>query len=309
MPIERSTPLFLVSGFLGAGKTTFINNLITSYPDSRFGIIVNDFGEIGVDAFLIKNQERNIVKELNNGQIFCSCLSGSFVKSVSEYSEIDIDYLLVETSGLAKPSPLFDILGEVKKLNGRRFIYHGMISIVDSSSYLKLSKVLNAVNEQIFYSDLVLMNKIDQTDSEAVKRVEMEILAVNPQVRILRTEFGRAPGELLEGMKEKTEIAAADRRFSGWGSGRPVPLSLRSKTPVPKKRLEVFINSISDVYYRLKGGIESDEGPLFIDCTRGQMKITIGSLTTDGLVVILPADDNIVRDVRKRASELFDLVS
>ena len=117
----KPIPLILISGFLGSGKTSFLNYLFETFPDRKFGVIINDFGALSIDAAEVKHPDGSIINELNNGQIFCSCLSGSFVKSVSAYAGTGIDYLLVEASGLAKPSPLMEIIEAIKKINGNIF--------------------------------------------------------------------------------------------------------------------------------------------------------------------------------------------
>ena len=108
-----------------------------------------------------------------------------------------------------------------------------MISLVDSGSYLELSGVLKAVDEQIAYSDLILLNKIDTADAGTIKKVELKILTVNPDAEIVRTEFARIKPELFLSLSEKSSLPGPDRRFSGWGEqGRPVPLLLRAEGPV-----------------------------------------------------------------------------
>ena len=308
----KQIPLILISGFLGSGKTSFLNYLFEKFPDKKFGIIINDFGALSVDAAEVKQPEGSIISELNNGQIFCSCLSGSFIKSVSAYAETDIDYLLVEASGLAKPSPLLEIVEAIKKINGDRFLYYGMISLVDSSSYLKLSGVLKAVDEQISYSDLVLLNKIDTADAATVKKAEMKIMTVNPGADIVKTEYGRIPPELFLGLKEKSILPGPDRRFAGWGKqGRPVPVLLKAVHTLEIGILEDFVNDPGGEYYRMKGRLETDSGSVFVDCTVNSSSIVkdeAGRNPENGLVIILPADDNIIKSVKDRASKIFDSV-
>lgn len=313
MSIGRPIPLILVSGFLGSGKTTFLNNLFEKFPDFKFGIIINDFGDLGVDASLIKQPDGAVVTELNNGQIFCSCLAGSFIKSVSAYAKIDIDYLLVETSGLAKPSPLLEIIEAIKKLNGKQFSYYGMISLVDCLSYLKLSEVLMAVDEQIAYSDLVLLNKIDTCDVGIITSSEMKIMSVNPEAEIIRTEYGKIPTDIFLGLKEKEFIPGPDRRYAGWGNqGRPVPLVFRSDTPISRVELDVFVNEPGGDFLRMKGMVLTDQGPVLIDCTVNSKKIILDAedcSLEEGLVIILPADDNIIDVVKQRALKIFTSVA
>lgn len=312
MSLDKTIPIVLVSGFLGSGKTTFLNKLFNSFPSLKFGIIINDFGELGVDASLIKKTAGSVVTELNNGQIFCSCLAGSFIKAVSAYAEIDIDYLLVETSGLAKPSPLLEIIEEIKKLNGERFSYHGMISLVDSGNYLKLSTVLKAVDEQISYSDIVLLNKIDTTDAETLTRAEMKILSINPDAEVIRTEYGHMAVEVFLGLKEKSEISGPDRRYAGWGEpGRPVPLVFKNENAIRLDELKTFIDSVEKDAYRMKGLLQTDEGLVYVDSTVGGSRIKIGAevaTQAEGLVVILPADDGLVCKVKERAFKIFTSV-
>lgn len=309
---KNSIPLVLVSGFLGSGKTTFLNHLFEIFPDKKFGIIINDFGELGVDAAVIKASNDAVVHELNNGQIFCSCLAGSFIKSVSAYADLDIDYLLVETSGLAKPSPLLEIINAIKEMNGDRFSYYGMISLVDSGTYLKLSEVLKAVDEQIEYSDLVVMNKTDSADAGTLKRVEMKILSVNPDAEIVRTEYGRIDAAHFLGLKRDRNIPGPDRRYAGWGEqGRPVPVVLKSKSAVEYSQLEDFVNNPGGKYYRMKGHLDTSAGRVYVDCTVSDSRITKSLDNSDreeGLVIILPAEEGIVEAVKARAAGIFNIV-
>jgi len=284
------------------------------FPEKKFGVIVNDFGEMGVDATLLKNNTSSIVKELNNGQIFCSCLSGSFIDSVSAYADLDIDYLLVETSGLAKPSPLMDILDGVKRISGEKFSYHGMVALLDASSYLQLSEVLNSVDEQIQYSQLVIINKIDTADELQLKKIEMKVLSLNPDADLLRTEFGKITKESFLGLKQVDRPRAPDEKYVGWGDGgRPVPILLGSTNPVSFRDLEDFINDMDDLYFRLKGWVNTDRGRVFADCTVSEKKLNIengeNNTAVEGLVVIVPAGGNIAKTVKKRAEEIFDKVS
>ena len=317
MPVNehggRTIPLVLVSGFLGSGKTTFLNGLFDLFPENKFGIIINDFGELGVDAAEINAAEGTVVHELNNGQIFCSCLAGSFIKSVSAYSDLDIDYLLVETSGLAKPSPLLEIIEAIKNDNGERFSYYGMISLVDAGTYLQLSEVLTAVDEQIAYSDIVLLNKIDTADAGKLKRAEMKILSVQPETDIIRTEFGRIEKEAFLGLSERVDISGPDRRYAGWGEpGRPVPLVFKNDVPLNYNSLKSFVENPGGDILRMKGRLNTDAGHVFVDCTVGSVKISNQpgrDSAEEGLVVILPADDNIIAAVKQRAAQLFTSVA
>ncbi|MDD3824028.1 MAG: GTP-binding protein, partial [Sphaerochaetaceae bacterium] len=101
--------LYVLTGFLGSGKTSVINSLLGHLTEQRVGLIVNDFGPIVVDSALVASPDSVVVtKSLSGGQIFCSCLSGKFVDSVEAMLPLGPDMIIVEASGLAKPAPLLE---------------------------------------------------------------------------------------------------------------------------------------------------------------------------------------------------------
>ena len=99
---EKHIPLYLITGFLGSGKTSVINHLLDEFAGKRIGLVLNDFGQIEVDSSLVPTSGKIHTKGLHGGQIFCSCLSGSFIDTVLEFSDFDPDLVLVETSGLSQ---------------------------------------------------------------------------------------------------------------------------------------------------------------------------------------------------------------
>ena len=99
MQNKKTTKLYVITGFLGAGKTTLLLKLLEHLKGSRVGIIQNEFGKLGIDGVILKNDDIHMV-EINRGSIFCSCLKLSFVSALSEMTQHDFDYLFVESSGL-----------------------------------------------------------------------------------------------------------------------------------------------------------------------------------------------------------------
>ena len=98
MQNKKTTKLYVITGFLGAGKTTLLLKLLEHLKGSRVGIIQNEFGKLGIDGVILKNDDIHMV-EINRGSIFCSCLKLSFVSALSEMTQHDFDYLFVESSG------------------------------------------------------------------------------------------------------------------------------------------------------------------------------------------------------------------
>src|SRR5699024_9086516 len=95
--------LYVLTGFLGSGKTTFLTNILEKLDDKKIGIIQNEFGKLSVDGELI-NKNGIEMTEISRGSIFCSCLKLSFVEALAEMGKMDLEYVFVESSGLADPS-------------------------------------------------------------------------------------------------------------------------------------------------------------------------------------------------------------
>ena len=154
--MSNTIPLYLVTGFLGSGKTSIINSLLSQVKEKRVGLILNDFGSIVVDSALIKSSSEVVaIKNLSGGQIFCSCLSGSFVKSVIEMADQNPDFIIVEASGLAKPAPLLELVSIITEKNAskRVTLMEGMMCVIDAERYLTLSQSLMTLEEQVMFSD------------------------------------------------------------------------------------------------------------------------------------------------------------
>lgn len=129
--------MVLLTGFLGAGKTTMMQEILTAYSDKKTGVIVNEFGEINIDAKLIQKDGVQMA-ELSNGSIFCACIKDKFVDSLIELSYKDLDYLFIEASGLADPANMNQILDGIKNNVLNPYDYRGSICLIDGESFPEL---------------------------------------------------------------------------------------------------------------------------------------------------------------------------
>ena len=302
----KAVPLLLVSGFLGAGKTTLLNNFIRRYPERRFGIIVNDFGDLPIDGNMITAGDSAVVKTLNSGQIFCSCMSSSFIDSLSEMRLLEPDFIVVETSGLAKPSPLADIVGAVQSMQPGAFSYLGMLSVVDAGLYRRLSTVLNAVNEQIAFSDIVMLNKADLAGGEELLLVEKMIHELNEGAHIYRSTYAAIPDDFFDVLRERVPRRMISDEYAGWGAGgRPVSLTLRIRPGVPAESLRSFCSSAASLVLRMKGAVRTDDGGLFVDFAGTGFTFRPFEGGCPGITVILKADEGLIRDFKTAAAPLF----
>lgn len=258
--------LYLISGFLGSGKTSFLKYLLESGEHSRTGIIVNEFGSTGVDGKLLTGYDLPIL-EINNGSIFCACLKGGFVKSLAAFLSQPIDRLFVEASGLADPSSMEKMLEETEPFirtryrTERRYRYRGSICIVDAVRFRKLSDTMVAMNSQIQKSNLVVLNKIDRVTREEADQVALRLEELNPDAEIVRTTYARVPeGVIARNLHgaEKTIAESSNtcenRIFSG-------VFDLDGE--YPPDEMERFLKKICAGSLRIKGFFRDKDGNVY----------------------------------------------
>ena len=113
--MTQKTKLYLLTGFLGAGKTTFLSSVLNDLSDKKVAVIMNEFGKVGIDGTIIQREGMELV-ELNRGSIFCSCLQLSFVSALVEMADRKMEYVFVESSGLADPSTIGEFLEAVEEI-------------------------------------------------------------------------------------------------------------------------------------------------------------------------------------------------
>ena len=255
---SHAIPLYLLTGFLGSGKTSCLNHILSQYSGKNVGLIINEFGSIGVDSAFLPNDENIHKTELNGGQIFCSCLSGTFVDSIVAFEKTPIEALFVEASGLAKPAPLMEIISWAENKSQNAFSYKGMLCIIDAEKFLPLSSVLLTLEEQVLYSDRFLLNKCDLVAEETLQDIELYIQKLRPGAWIRRTTYGNMPLDFLPHTFEKDALRGINpAKYQGWGEpGRPLTLFLKPAKPVTEESLLEFLEKAAPETYRLKGFAE-----------------------------------------------------
>lgn len=192
---KQGLPVTIITGFLGSGKTTLLNHILTNQQGLKTAVLVNEFGEIGIDNELIVSTGENMV-ELNNGCICCT-INNDLVDAVYKVLEREekLDYLVVETTGLADPLPVaLTFLGtELRDLTR----LDSIITVVDAANYsLDLFKS-EAAYSQIAYGDVIILNKADLVDEATLNELERKIGEVKEDARILRTTRSEVPLPLI----------------------------------------------------------------------------------------------------------------
>ena len=201
-------PVTILTGFLGAGKTTLLNHILSNQNGIKTAVLVNEFGEIGIDNDLVVATGEDMV-ELSNGCICCS-INGELLEAV--YRILDrpepVDYLVVETTGLADPLPVaMTFLGSDLRDQTR---LDSIITLVDAENFSDEILEGEVARAQIVYSDILLLNKCDLVEEEQLAALEDQLRAIKTDARILRAVKGEVPLPLLlsVGLFESDKVVA-----------------------------------------------------------------------------------------------------
>ncbi|WP_267384188.1 CobW family GTP-binding protein [Cyanobacterium sp. uoEpiScrs1] len=192
---KHGLPVTIITGFLGSGKTTLLNYILTNQKGLKIAVLVNEFGEIGIDNELIVTVEDNIV-ELSNGCICCT-INEDLVQAVYKILERpdNIDYLVVETTGVADPLPVaLTFLGT--ELRDMTFL-DSIVTMVDCSNFSLDLFNSQAAYSQIAYGDIIILNKIDLVNKSDVDALEIRIRDIKEAARILRARESEVPLPLI----------------------------------------------------------------------------------------------------------------
>jgi G3E family GTPase len=185
-PMTAQVPVTVLTGFLGAGKTTLLNRILTEPHGKKYAVIINEFGETGIDNDLVIDADEEIF-EMNNGCICCT-VRGDLIRILSGLMKRrDFDGILIETTGLADPAPVAQTF-YVDQDVAEKTRLDAIVTVVDVANLPTHLDEAHEAAEQIAFADIILLNKVDLVDAAALAAAEGRLRAINPHARVVRTE-------------------------------------------------------------------------------------------------------------------------
>ena len=191
-------PVTVLTGFLGSGKTTLLNRILSEQHGRRIAVIENELGETAVEEQMVINAEEEIF-EVNNGCICCN-VRGDLIRILSRLMKRRdrFDHVLIETTGLADPGPVLQTFFFDDELR-EQLELDAVVTMVDAHHVERHLEEAHECGEQIAFADVVVLNKVDLVEPEALAGLEERIASINPRARIIRAERAQVDlGEVLE---------------------------------------------------------------------------------------------------------------
>ena len=305
--MDKSIPLTIICGFLGAGKTTLINHLLTEgFADKKVAVIVNDFGKVSLDDALIANATGDTMV-LRNGCVCCT-LAGDLTRGVERLlGDNAFDMVLLECSGITAVAPLLTLFDD--HLSHLVYVDH-VINLVNGAKFGRLVKVIVPVKEQVQMASHVILNRCDTINAAEIAEVKDVIGALNAQAAITETSFGKVSFEEITVGERVTKVApTADvAHTKAWST-----CTLSSVNIETLSQLNDLLKKIPSTVQRLKGFVTISSGETFcVQYVPNDLQITPwrDKIATDkqNLLTVI-GTDGMIEAIKTLYGKTFDILN
>lgn len=256
----KKIPILAVTGFLGSGKTTFVNHLLREPHGLKIGVVVNDFGAINIDSELVAGKTDQKL-ELSNGCICCSLETLDVQEAIAQfaYAGSDIDLIVIEASGLAEPR---DLALNLRDMIGIGVRLDAIVTLIDAEHVLENAKKHANAADQIEFTDFVIINKTDIVKTERIREIRQLVEMTNPRARIFEAVKADVDIRLLSDPDriwddEPHEHHDHDDHNHTHLHDSFKHVSIEVREPLQPMKFQEFVNSqIPKTVYRAKGFID-----------------------------------------------------
>ena len=274
--MNENVPVGIITGYLGAGKTTLLKNIIKSIP-GKLAILINEFGEIGIDSTLVKGDNVDM-KELLNGCVCCS-LTGEFQAAIDEIMEkVKPEMIIVETTGVAEPDAMITNMDDIKGV-----YLDSVVTVVDADAFLKFPNLGHTGRVQIESADVLILNKVDLVKSEDMENIRESLLALNSRASVIETTYSNVDTKKIFWL----DIERPPMKKHGLHEPFFVDSFVyKSDNMMNKSNFMKFVSELPKEIYRMKGYVKFDNGSYFINYVNGRHDISKSNDETCKIVFI-----------------------
>ena len=289
-PDSNQANLHLLFGFLGSGKTTLVRHLIeTAGNEVPTAIIVNEFGDVGVDGDIIQGNAIDTV-ELNSGCLCCT-LKGSLLNAAEELAnDAGAQRIIVEASGVADPEDMLDDFEDPSV--SANFDIRPIVTVVDAAKFNKIRSMLGEFYEsQILNADVIVVNKIDLAIKDELQKVAQEIKSINPDGLIYFTEQCQIEKDLVLDAKPETDAnepsGSHHHHHHHHVHELMVSIVIEPRIDITRSEFEQYCVALPDTVWRMKGFMQIDNQPALVQYSAGQLEILDASPRSNNRLVII----------------------
>lgn len=257
----QTVDVYILTGFVGAGKTTALNHLLRTKPlaSENPALIINEFGKIGVDGALVENRDLKRY-DINKGSIFCICTKTDFLKALTEIADSgQYQSLLIEATGIAETVDIESFL-DAPKLKDL-YQVKANLCLVDAANFTRVAAFLKPAKTQVQYADALIINKCDLT-GESEQKILLEILEnLNPNAPKTRITYGKIDADFLNGIQHKIH----DDKIIEQPPEDIIAVSISTDQPFDRDAFYQTLDAMKKSLLRLKGNVDFGSGPRFVE--------------------------------------------
>ncbi len=265
-------PIYLVTGFLGSGKSSFVNALLSQEAaHHRVAVIENEFAELGIDGEELLRRHNFLLVEINIGSIFCVCQYSNFKEVLQGIrDEYDPDIIVVETTGVADPIAIAQLMED--EYIASNFYLELIVTLVDAVRFLTVGQALLSITHQIKVADVLLINKVDGVGADVIDSIKTKLLELNPFAAQCETVEGWVDVSHLrlrstQRPKIKGELTTADQ-------SNLFTRVYKSTKSLRMDSVKSFFRELPPSIYRVKGYLYIDKSHYMVQYVAEELKLT-----------------------------------
>lgn len=269
----REIPVTIVTGFLGSGKTTLLNRMLTESHGKKIAVVLNEIGDVNLDSEFVVQSLGEELKVMNNGCLCCT-VRGDLTRAAKDLlkSGAKFDHLVIETTGMADPSPVAQTFFMDEQLQQNYFL-DAIVTVVDSFHIEKNLKTVKETQDQVGFADVIILNKIDLVAPERLAEVEKMIRGINGVSRVFKTQKCSLPISEVLGIgafdlqdRVKIDPSILEEYHDHSHDDDIQSIYIEEKRPLDLDKLNSFmallVNELGEQVLRSKGVIYIKDNPL-----------------------------------------------